>query len=131
MDTVIDHQPPVAAHDGWRAAADFEALPLRFGAGQSVMCDKLTTLLAFFSHAAIRDPDAFAVNIHRTRRGLPHLLFRARAREQRPVHERDGGLAEGIGNERGKHTGIFVVHTIKGDTIIRMKGCEPDSTPAK
>ena len=121
MHAVIDHQPAMATHDGRRAAADFEALPPRLGAGQSVMCDELAevTLLAFRAHAAIRDPNAFSMNIHGAGRGLAHLFFRTRSREQRPVHERDGGLAERVRNQRGKHAGVLVVHAIKGDAIDR------------
>ncbi len=87
----------MATHDGRRAAADFEALPRRLGAGQSVMCDELAEvmLLAFLAHAAIRDPNAFSMKIHGAGRGLVHLFFRTRSREQRPVHESDGGLAGG------------------------------------
>jgi len=58
-----------------------------------------------------------------------HLFFRTRSREQRPVHERDGGLAGGVRNQRGKHAGVLVVHVIKSDAIVGMKGCKAESTP--
>src|SRR5271170_5874163 len=121
----------MATHDGGRPATDFEVLPLSLGAGQSVMRDKLATLLAFCSHAAIRDPNAFSMNIHGAGRGLTHRFFQTRSREQRPVHERDGRLARWVRNECGKHTGVLVIHAIKSDAIIRLKSCEPNSTPVK
>ena len=58
-----------------------------------------------------------------------HLFFRTRSREQRPVHERDGRLVGWIRNQRGKHAGILVVHVIKSDAVVGMKGCKAESTP--
>jgi len=40
MNAVVQHQPPVAAHDRRRAATNFEPLPLFRRAGQSMMCGK-------------------------------------------------------------------------------------------
>src|ERR1700680_3126880 len=105
----------MATHDGRHAAAALEALPLRLGAGQSVMCDELAemALLAFRASAAIRDPNAFSMKIHGAGRRLAHLFFWTCSREQRPVHERDGGLTRRARNQCGKQAGVFVVHAIK------------------
>ena len=51
-----------------------------------------------------------------------HLFFRTRSREQRPVHEPDGRLVGWIRNQRGKHAGVLVVHVIKSDAVVGMKG---------
>ena len=56
-------------------------------------------------------------------------FFRTRSRKQWPVHERNGGLTGGVRNQRGKHASVLVVHVIKSDAIVGMKGCKADPTP--
>ena len=68
------------------------------------MCDELAEamLVAFLAHAAIRDPNAFSMNIHGAGRRLAHLFFRPGSREKRPMHESNGRLAEGVRVSLGK-----------------------------
>src|SRR5581483_7512928 len=96
MYAMIDDQPPMPAHDRRCATADLESFPRLDGLSQWMMRDELAEvmLLALLAHAAIRDPDAFPVRVRRVGSGSANFFFGARAREQRPVQERDDRPAE-------------------------------------
>ena len=127
MHAVIDHQPPMATQDRRGAAADLETLPSRHRAGKGMVRHELAEAVSADARGqpAIGDPDRLPMEIHGTACRLPDFLLRARAREQRPVHERDRGLAEGVLNPGREQARVLVVHAIERDAIER-----PESLPA-
>ena len=83
----------------------------------------------FKGHLTIRNPDAFPVDIHLTSRRSAGGFLWTSAREERTVEHRQFRLPGGIGNDDREKAGIFVIHVIEFDTLIRAKLRQPQTLP--
>ena len=110
---VVNDQPAVPGHDGRRASTDFEPLPGRHGSRQPVVTGKLAEVIWFTAlqgHGAVRNPDAFPVEIHLTGSGVAGGFLGTGAGKERPVEHGQFRLPGWIRDGDGEEAGVFVIH---------------------
>src|ERR1039457_4413264 len=80
-------------------------------------------------HSTIRNPDAFPVDIHLTSLRSAGGFLGTSTWEERTVKHRQFRLPEWIGNDDWEQAGIFVIHVVEFDTLIRAKLRQPQTPP--
>ena len=121
---VVNDQPAVSGEDGRSSAADFEPLPRRHRSRQPVMRVKQAEVVRFEalqSHRAIRNPNAFMIEIHHTGLGLAGGFLGKRAGKERPMKDGQLHFSGMIGNGDGEEAGVLVIHMDKVNAGIRFK----------
>ena len=78
-------------------------------------------------HWAVRNPDAFPIEIHLARCGLARGFLRASAGKKRPVKHGQFRVPGRVRDGDGKQAGIFVIHVVEFDALIRTESCEPQA----
>src|ERR1017187_1360397 len=122
----------MAGHYGRSAATNFEPLPWRDRGGQPVMGGKMaqmTRITAFNGHGTVGNPDAFPIEIGYARCRGACLFLRTSSGEERPVQDRQCWLSRWIRNGDRKDAGIFVVHAVELNALIRQEGNQPQALP--
>jgi hypothetical protein len=109
MHAMVNDHPTMAGEYGRCAAADLQYLPGIHGRGQSVVRieeARLLWLMVVLRHGAIRDPEAFVIQIYESGFAFAHGFLRQRAREERTVQQGQLELPSMIGHGHGKDASV-------------------------
>ena len=84
---------------------------------------------ALQGHGAVRNPDAFPVEIHLTGSGVAGGFLGTGAGKKRPVEHGQFRMPGWIRNGEGEQAGVFVIHVADLGTVISAKSREPHTLP--
>ena len=88
-------------------------------------------LTAIERHRTVGNPDAFPFEVHFAGRWVAGGFLGTRAGEKRPVEEGHFRMPGRIRNGDGEEAGVFVVHVVEINALIRAEGREPQTLPVE
>ena len=92
---------------------------------------EVTWSTRFQRKRAVRNPDAFAIKIQLTGCGAAGSIFLTGAGKRRPMEDGELWFAGWIRNGNWEYTGVFVIHVIGIDSVIRSKSRQAQALPMK
>src|SRR5271157_6143628 len=88
-------------------------------------------LIASVTQWTVGNPDALTMEIHDAGCRLAGRFLRASPGKEGPVEDGHCRFPIRIGNGDGEDAGIFVVHAVELDALVRTEGREPQTLPVE
>ena len=88
-------------------------------------------LIANFAQCAVGNPDALPMEIRRAGHRVARLFFWTRSWKERPVQNGHFGMPGRIRNGDREQTGVFVVHIVQFNSLIRTKTRQSQTPPVE